>query len=52
VLDAWGDSGKGLRAMLTAPELLDLLRVLLAQAGAIGIGYGDTGPIHLQRPVG
>ncbi len=52
VLDAWGDTGQGLRAMLTAPELLDLLRLLLTQAGAIGIGYGDTGPIDLQRPVG
>ncbi len=52
VLDAWGDGGQGVRAMLAAPELLSFLRVLLAQADAIGIAYGDTGPIELQRPVG
>ena len=52
VLDAWGESGVGVRAVLTAPELLAFLRVLLAQADAIGITYADTGPIDLQRPVG
>ncbi|MCB0916663.1 MAG: hypothetical protein KDC23_13325 [Actinobacteria bacterium] len=52
VLDAWGDGGQGVRAMLTAPELLEFLQVLLAQADAIGIAYPDTGPIELQRPVG
>ena len=52
VLDAWGESGRGVRAVLTAPELLEFLRVLLAQADAIGIAYADTGPIDLQRPVG
>jgi hypothetical protein len=52
VLDAWGDSGRGVRAVLTAPELLAFLRMLLAQADAIGITYADTGPIELQRPVG
>ena len=52
VLDAWGEAGRGVRAVLTAPELLDFLRMLLAQADAIGITYGDTGPIDLQRPVG
>ncbi|MDQ1248316.1 MAG: hypothetical protein QG597_2688 [Actinomycetota bacterium] len=52
VLDAWGESGRGVRAVLTAPELLGFLRILMAQADAIGITYGDTGPIDLQRPVG
>lgn len=52
VLDAWGESGRGVRAVLTAPELLAFLRMLLAQADAIGITYADTGPIDLQRPVG
>ncbi len=52
VLDAWGESGHGVRAVLTAPELLAFLRVLLAQAEAIGIAYSDTGPVELQRHVG
>jgi hypothetical protein len=52
VLDAWGESGRGVRAVLTAPDLLAFLRMLLAQADAIGITYADTGPIDLQRPVG
>lgn len=52
LLDAWGEGGLGIRALLTAPELLDFLRDLLAEASAIGIAYGDTGPIELQRPVG
>lgn len=52
VLDAWGEAGQGVRAVLTAPQLLDFLRMLLVQADAIGITYADTGPIDLQRPVG
>ena len=52
VLDAWGDAGTGVRAVMTAPQLLSFLRTLLAQAEAIGIVYGETGPIDLQRPVG
>lgn len=52
VLDAWGEAGLGVRAVMTAPELLAFLRSLLAQADAIGVTYTDTGPIDLQRPVG
>lgn len=51
VLDAWGESGLGVRAVLTAPELLAWLRELMAQAEAIGITYTDTGPIDLHRPL-
>ncbi|MFI0432226.1 MAG: hypothetical protein ACH36H_03685 [Candidatus Nanopelagicales bacterium] len=52
LLDAWGESGHGLRATLTAPELLAFLRLLLAQAGAIGIAYAepDTADVHRSAP--
>ncbi len=49
VLDAWGDSGQGLRATLTAPELLAFLRLLLAQAGAIGIAYAEPDSAEVPR---
>lgn len=51
LLDAWGDGGRGVRASLTAPELLAWIRALLVKADAIGITYTDTGPLDLQRPL-
>ena len=36
VLDAWGDGGVGVRAAMTADDLLDLLERLLREVAAAG----------------
>lgn len=53
VVDAWGDDGTGLRAVLTAGELAAFLDTLLAEAAAVGASYGgaDDGA-RLARPAG
>jgi hypothetical protein len=35
VLDAWGDGGTGVRAVLGAPELLDVLEALVREVAAV-----------------
>jgi hypothetical protein len=36
VLDAWGDGGVGVRALLSCAELLDLLEALIAEVARVG----------------
>lgn len=36
VLDAWGDDGIGVRALVGLPELLDLLEALVAEVASVG----------------
>lgn len=52
VLDAWGDAGLGIRAVMTAPELLEFLRTLLVQAEGVGVRYADATDVDLPRPMG
>lgn len=53
VLDAWGDDGSGIRAVLTAPELLAFLDTLLAEASALGCDYRlDPADVVVRRPAG
>jgi hypothetical protein len=53
VLDAWGDAGAGVRAILTATELADFLARLLAEAAELGCRYDavEAGGL-LRRPAG
>ena len=53
VLDAWGDAGHGIRAVLTARELGGFLEDFLAEAAALGMTYdlADDGGV-LRRPAG
>lgn len=41
VLEAWGASGRGVRAVLTSGELSELLAELLQEAERLGAGYRD-----------
>jgi hypothetical protein len=41
VLDAWGASGRGVRAVLTSGELSAFLAELLGEAERVGAGYRD-----------
>jgi hypothetical protein len=41
VLDAWGASGRGVRAVLTSGELAGFLTDLLREAERRGAGYRD-----------
>lgn len=53
VLDAWGDAGVGVRAMLTAPELAAFLAALLDEAAALGCDYTRDAPdVVVRRPAG
>ena len=54
VLDAWGDGGAGVRAVLTAGELAAFLTALLEEAAALGCVY-DTeqeDDVVVRRPAG
>lgn len=53
VLDAWGDHGVGVRAVLDVAGLTALLDALLTEAAALGMLYdpGDIGSA-LRRPAG
>ncbi len=53
VLDAWGDRGTGLRAVLTSAELAGFLSALVAEAAALGCRYdvSDQGDV-MSRPAG
>jgi hypothetical protein len=51
VLDAWGDGGIGVRAIVTADELLDLLERLVrevAAAGAASAPAAGAGPVPAE----
>ena len=53
VLEAWGDAGTGVRAVLTAEELAAFLAALLADAAAAGCRYDlDEAGLPLVRPAG
>lgn len=53
VVDAWGDSGTGVRAIVTATELAGFLRAVLADAAALGCRYDAVQPSGLlRRPAG
>lgn len=43
VLDAWTDEGRAVRAVLTAPDLAELLRTVLAGAGVPSAALRPTG---------
>lgn len=51
VLDAWGDGGTGLRAVLDRAALLGLLDALLADCAAVGVTY-DAGTGYEPVPGG
>jgi hypothetical protein len=53
VLDAWGDAGVGLRAVLTSGQLLTLLDALLDECAAVGATYdrAEDGAL-MRRPAG
>jgi hypothetical protein len=53
VLDAWGDAGVGLRAVLTSGQLLTLLDTLLDECAAVGATYdrAEDGAL-MRRPAG
>ncbi len=53
VLDAWGDAGVAVRAVLAAPQLAAFLSALLHASRGVGAGYGagDDGA-RLRRPAG
>lgn len=53
VLDAWGDGGGGVRAILSATALADFLREFLAEAAALGCRYDAVQASGLlRRPAG
>lgn len=53
VLDAWGDRGTGVRAVLDSDGLLAVLEQLLADCAAVGASYDAVDPGEgLRRPVG
>ena len=54
VLDAWGDGGSGVRAVLTAPQLAAFLDDLLAEAAELGCTYDDgvADDLVVRRPAG
>ncbi|HVF21058.1 MAG TPA: hypothetical protein VNA14_12575, partial [Mycobacteriales bacterium] len=53
VLDAWGDAGVGVRAVLTAPELAAFLRALLDEAAVLGCEYdAAVDDVVVRRPAG
>ena len=53
VIDAWGDGGVGVRALLPAPALADFLRALLAAAAELGCRYDAVAAAGLlRRPAG
>ncbi|HVE62439.1 MAG TPA: hypothetical protein VNB94_01365 [Mycobacteriales bacterium] len=53
VLDAWGHGGEGLRAVLTAPQLVHFLDALLAEAAVLGCVYSTDEPqVVVRRPAG
>ena len=43
VLQAWGSSGFGVRAVLASEQLLAFLDALLAECAAVGVAYGNDG---------
>src|SRR4051812_41973780 len=53
VLRAWGSNSTGVRAILTAAELLRFLEALVAEFAEVGASYDDEddGSV-LRRPVG
>jgi hypothetical protein len=53
VVDVWGDAGSGVRAMLSAAELLAFLESLLRDCAELGVVYdaSDDGAL-LRRPAG
>jgi hypothetical protein len=53
LLDAWGDGGAGVRAILSATALAELLRAVLAEAAALGCRYDAVDASGLlPRPAG
>jgi hypothetical protein len=53
VLEAWGENGRGVRAVLTAGELAAFLDLLLAEAAAAGCRYDlEEAGLALGRPAG
>ncbi|HVF20077.1 MAG TPA: hypothetical protein VNA14_07535 [Mycobacteriales bacterium] len=53
VLDAWGDAGVGVRAVLSAPELAAFLRALLDEAAVLGCEYDAiVDDVVVRRPAG
>ncbi len=54
VLDAWGDGGVGVRAVLTAPQLASFFADLLAEAAALGCAYDvdEADDVVVRRPAG
>lgn len=53
VLDAWGDGGVGVRAVLDSDQLLALLDQLLAECAAVGAGPERQVDLRgVRRPVG
>lgn len=52
-LEAWGDGGTGIRAVLTSGELLVFLDELLAECAAVGAAYAEPpDATRLSRPAG
>lgn len=52
VLEAWGDAGVGVRAVLTSSELSDFLHSFVGSTSTVGVAYdGDDGSL-LRRPAG
>jgi hypothetical protein len=52
VVDAWGASGTGVRAVLDSAALLSFLERLVAQFAAVGASYDGEVGAGLRRPVG
>ncbi len=55
VLDAWGDDGTGVRAVLDSDQLLVLLEQLVQDCAAVGVEYDGTddgAALQLRRPAG
>ena len=53
VIEAWGDDGTGVRAVLTAPDLAAWLDSLLREAAALGCDYADdAADVVVRRPAG
>jgi hypothetical protein len=52
VVDAWGASGTGVRAVLDSAGLLAFLERLVTEFAAVGASYAGEAAAGLRRPVG